>query len=110
MLGAEVGSPSVSLAAEIESLLTAAASDQNNVLARDDEGGRFPGGGLDLFALMANRAFEVHGKPLLFAAEVNAYSTSENPCAPELSIECGGVGRAMEAAVNTSTRAGVTRM
>ncbi len=24
--------------------------------------------------------------PLLFAAEVNAYSTSENPCGPVLSI------------------------
>ncbi len=49
-------------------------------------------------------------EPLLLAAEVKAYSTSEKPCAPELSIECGGVGSAMEAAVKTSTRAGVTRM
>ncbi len=68
LLGADVGSPSSSLAIEIESLLTAAVSGENKVIARDDDGGRFPGGGLDLFALMANRAFEVHSTPLLFAA------------------------------------------
>ncbi len=68
LLGAELGSPTSSLGVEIESLLTAAVSKENQVLARDDDGGRFPGGGLDLFALMANRAFEVHGTPLIFAA------------------------------------------
>lgn len=68
LLGSDVGSPSSSLAIEIESLLTAAVSNENKVLARDDDGGRLPGGGLDLFALMANRAFEVHSTPLLFAA------------------------------------------
>jgi hypothetical protein len=68
LLGADVGSLSASLAIEIESLLTAAASGENKVIARDEDGGRFPGGGLDLFALMANRAFEVHSTPLLFAA------------------------------------------
>ncbi|MFC4309017.1 hypothetical protein ACFPN2_07995 [Steroidobacter flavus] len=68
LLGADVGSLSSSLAIEIESLLTAAASGENKVMARDDDGGRFPGGGLDLFALIANRAFEVHSTPLLFAA------------------------------------------
>lgn len=68
LLGSDVGSASSTLAIEIESLLTAAASNENKALARDDDGGRFPGGGLDLFALMANRAFEVHSTPLLFAA------------------------------------------
>lgn len=68
LLGAELDTPSASLAIEIESLLTAALSGENKVMARDDDGGRFPGGGLDLFALMANRAFEVHSTPLLFAA------------------------------------------
>jgi hypothetical protein len=68
LLGADVGSLSASLAIEIESLLTAAASGENKVIGRDDAAGRFPGGGLDLFALMANRAFEVHSTPLLFAA------------------------------------------
>jgi hypothetical protein len=67
LLGVDVGSPTTTLAAEIESLLQAAASTDTSVLARDDDGGRFPGGS-DLFALMANRAVEVHGKPLLFAA------------------------------------------
>ncbi|WP_129643956.1 S8/S53 family peptidase [Peristeroidobacter agariperforans] len=68
LLGNDVGSASSSLAIEIESLLTAAVSNENKVLARDEDGGRLPGGGLDLFALMANRAFEVHSTPLLFAA------------------------------------------
>lgn len=68
LLGADVGPSATTLAAEIKSLLQAAASADINVLARDEDGGRFPGGGLDLFALMANRAVEVHGKPLLFAA------------------------------------------
>jgi hypothetical protein len=68
LLGADVGPFSSSLAIQIESLLTAAVSNENKVLARDDDGGRLPGGGLDLFALMANRAFEVHSTPLLFAA------------------------------------------
>lgn len=68
LLGVELDAPSSSLAIEIESLLTAAISGENKVIARDDDGGRFPGGGLDLFALMANRAFEVHSTPLLFAA------------------------------------------
>ncbi|WP_161815640.1 hypothetical protein [Steroidobacter agaridevorans] len=68
LLGNDVGSSSASLSIQIESLLTAAVSNENKVLARDDDGGRLPGGGLDLFALMANRAFEVHSTPLLFAA------------------------------------------
>ncbi|MBL8268006.1 hypothetical protein, partial [Steroidobacter sp.] len=72
LLGADVGSPTTMLAAEIESLLQAAASAEINVLARDQEGGRFPGGGSDLFALMANRAVEVYGKPLLFAASARS--------------------------------------
>ena len=49
-------------------------------------------------------------EPLLFEADVKAYRTSEKPCAPELSIEFGGVGRAIEAAVKISTSAGVIRM
>lgn len=68
LLGADIDSPATTLAAEIESLLQAAASTDNSVLARDDDGGRFPSGGSDLFALMANRVVEVHGKPMLFAA------------------------------------------
>ena len=68
LLGSELGAPSSTLSIEIESLLTAALNGENKVLARDEDGGRLPGGGLDLFALMANRAFEVHSTPLLFAA------------------------------------------
>ncbi|MBM0107905.1 hypothetical protein JM946_24490 [Steroidobacter sp. S1-65] len=68
LLGAEIGSPATTLAAEIETLLQAAAGQEANVIARDADGGRFPGGGSDFFALMANRAVEVHGKPWLFAA------------------------------------------
>lgn len=68
LLGVDVGSPTTMLAAEIESMLQAAADAENNVLARDEDGGRLPGGGSDLFALMANRAVEVHGKPFLYAA------------------------------------------
>lgn len=68
LLGSELGSFSSSLAIEIESLLTAAVSAENKVIARDDDAGRLPGGGLDLFALMANRAFEVHSTPLVFGA------------------------------------------
>jgi hypothetical protein len=68
LLGATIGSPATTLAADIESLLRAATETGANVLARDADGGRFPGGGSDLFALLANRAVEVHGKPMLFAA------------------------------------------
>lgn len=68
LLGGDIASLETTLAAEIESLLQAAASTDTQVLGRDEDGGRFPGGGSDLFALMANRAVEVHEKPLLFAA------------------------------------------
>jgi hypothetical protein len=68
LLGADIASPATTLAAEIEALLRAAASEESIVLTREEDGGRFPGGGLDLFALMANRAVEVHGKPLLAGA------------------------------------------
>ncbi len=51
LLGADIDSPATTLAAEIESLLQAAANTDNSVLARDDDGGRFPSGGSDLFAL-----------------------------------------------------------
>jgi hypothetical protein len=68
LLGAEAGSSATTLSADIEALLRAASSNETSVLARGEDGGRFPGGGLDLFALMANRAVEVHGKPLLSAA------------------------------------------
>lgn len=68
LLGAGLANPATTLAAEIEALLDAAANADINVLARDDDGGRFPGGGSDLFALIANRAVEIHGKPLIHAA------------------------------------------
>ena len=45
--------------------------------------------------------------PLLFPAEVNAYSTSENPCAPLLSMRPVRPGKAMASAVPASTIAGV---
>src|SRR5262245_42696661 len=47
--------------------------------------------------------------PLLLLAEVKAYSTSENPCAPELSIVERGPGSAIATAVPISTNAGVVR-
>jgi hypothetical protein len=74
LLGADIASPATTLAAEIEALLRAAASEDSVVLTRDQDGGRFPGGGLDLFALMANRAVEVHGKPLLFGAGTSGHT------------------------------------
>src|SRR5262245_58940241 len=48
-------------------------------------------------------------EPLLLAAEVNAYSTSDSPCGPELSIEARAVEFAMAMAVPTSTSVGVVR-
>lgn len=68
LLGVAAGPSAPTLAADIESLLQGATDPAIDVLARDQDGGRFPGGGLDLFALMANRAVEVHGKPMLSAA------------------------------------------
>ncbi|MDY6944176.1 MAG: hypothetical protein SXG53_00535 [Pseudomonadota bacterium] len=74
LLGVEPGSPELTLAAEIEALLQAAASTEGSVLAHDGDGGRFPGGGSDLWALMANRAVEVHGKPMLVASGASGRS------------------------------------
>lgn len=68
LLGVEVDARETTLAAEIEALLQAAADTDHDVLVRDDDGSRFPGAGLDLFALLANRVVEIHGKPLLHAA------------------------------------------
>lgn len=73
LLGADIGSPATTLAAEIEALLRAAAGADNAVLMREEDGGRLPGGGLDFFALMANRAVEVHGKPMLFSAGASGH-------------------------------------
>src|SRR5690242_17056325 len=45
--------------------------------------------------------------PLLLAAEVNAYSTSDSPWAPVFSIEARAEGIAIEAAAPTRTSVGV---
>ena len=45
--------------------------------------------------------------PLLFAAEVNAYNTSDRPCGPLLSMLARSPGNAIASAVPTSTRVGV---
>ena len=52
-----------------------------------------------------------NAEPLLLAAEVKAYSTSEKPCAPELVIELPVRPAAPSPApVPISTSAGVIRM
>ena len=48
-------------------------------------------------------------EPLLLAAEVKAYNTSDKPCGPELSIADRCPGMAMATAVPVSTSSGVTR-
>ena len=50
-----------------------------------------------------------NAEPLLLPAEVNAYSTSDRPCAPELSMATRWPGSAIATAVPTSTIAGVVR-
>ena len=50
-----------------------------------------------------------NAEPLLFAAEVNAYSTSDRPCGPEFSIDARSPGNAIATAVPTSTSVGVVR-
>jgi len=50
----------------IDNLLSTAATDDLLVEVRSD--GRFSMGGQDLYALMANRAVEVHGKPIFASA------------------------------------------
>src|SRR5262249_49509736 len=47
--------------------------------------------------------------PLLFAAEVNAYNTSDSPCGPVLSMPARSPGSAIAIAVPVSTINGVTR-
>ena len=47
--------------------------------------------------------------PLLLAAEVNAYSTSDRPCGPVLSMPARWPGIAIATAVPVSTISGVTR-
>ena len=46
-------------------------------------------------------------EPLLFAADVNAYSTSEKPCEPVLSMLARSCGKAIAAAAPISTNVGV---
>lgn len=104
LLGADVGSPATTLATEIEALLQAAASTDNSVLARDDDGGRFPGGGLDLFALLANRAVEVHGKPMLFAA--GAFGRIEGVTGASSGRRVIAVGKYTNASGTDATAAG----
>ncbi len=48
--------------------------------------------------------------PLLFPADVAAYSTSDNPWEPEFSIVARSPGRAIASAVTTRTNVGVVRM
>lgn len=67
LLGGDIESASA-LSAEIEALLRAAADPNIEVLTQAYGGGRFPGGGEDVLALMANRAVEVHGKPMFNSA------------------------------------------
>ncbi len=51
-----------------------------------------------------------NAEPLLLAAEVNAYSTSEKPWAPEFSIPARSPGSAIATPVPISTMLGVVRM
>src|ERR1700712_5618900 len=50
-----------------------------------------------------------NAEPLLLAAEVNAYSTSDRPCGPELSMPARSPGSAIATPVPTSTQVGVAR-
>ena len=50
-----------------------------------------------------------NAEPLLLAAEVNAYSTSDRPCGPVLSMPARWPGRAIATAVPVSTMSGVIR-
>ena len=51
-----------------------------------------------------------NAEPLLLPAEVNAYSTSDRPCAPVLSIPARCPGKAIAMPVPTRTTIGVVRM
>jgi len=48
--------------------------------------------------------------PLLLAAELKAYSTSEKPCTPGFAMPARPASAITPMAVPTSTRIGVTRM
>ncbi len=50
-----------------------------------------------------------NAEPLLLAAEVNAYSTSDSPCGPVLSMLARWPGIAIATAVPVSTISGVIR-
>lgn len=67
LLGADTHT-SPTIAENIEALLLDAADPSVAVLAGSQAGGRFPEAGQDLFALMANRAVEVYGKPMFGSA------------------------------------------
>lgn len=56
------------IAENIEALLLDAADPNVAVLTDSQAGSRFPEAGQDLFALMANRAVEVYGKPMFGSA------------------------------------------
>ena len=51
-----------------------------------------------------------NAEPLLFAAEVNAYSTSDSPCGPLLSIDALGVSNDIAMPAPISTISGMVRM
>lgn len=69
------------LSAEIEALLGAAADPDLAVLAHSSRSGRFPEGGQDIFALVANRAVEFYGKPMFAPAGDEARVDSINGAA-----------------------------
>src|SRR5688500_6179940 len=67
LLGADTQT-SPTIAEDIEALLLDAADPSVAVLTSSQASGRFPEAGEDLFALMANRAVEVYGKPMFGSA------------------------------------------
>lgn len=69
------------LSSEIEALLRAAADANVTVVTHSSHSGRFPEGGQDLFALMANRAVEFYGKPMFAPAGDGARVDSINGAA-----------------------------
>src|SRR5262245_17055122 len=51
-----------------------------------------------------------NAEPLLFDADVNAYTTSESPCAPGLRIDAFALSSTTDAPANARITAGTARM
>ena len=96
--------PDLPLADRIDGLLSDAADPMIASIPDSRVGGRFPVGGQDLYALLANRAVEVYGKPVFAMAGDGARVESINGAASGRRVLAIGPSVEMPAALARASR------